>query len=245
MEYSKSDMRKFHNYELPEDKLEVFEQQIKNELMNESFENFKMSEQLSAELFTPGYLQLVGQKKEEFLEGLPQIKNESNVITIQRIIGIAACICLIGASIFLFIGNHGDISITELSSQSAMSSLNLDYMGTVERGSGSEVQNNVFELYQAKKYTEVISEINVGQKTELLQLLEARSLMHLGEKGQSIKILNVLNKPSFPQRDALLWSLVEIELQFKNIENVKTHLIEIIENNYPNYKNAEEILKNL
>lgn len=252
MEYSKSDLRKFHNYELPEEKLELFEQQIKNEEMNESIENFKLSEQVSAELFTPGYIDLLNKKKGSISEGLPDMTEKAKVFSLGKIIGIAASICLVVAAILFFpkldsnmpISDNSSQIINDLVGQSAMASLNLDHISTIERGDNS-IPNQIISLYESGKYALLIEELNEEEKNEMLKLLEARSFMHLGQYDKASLLLNDLNVPSFPQRDALLWSLVETSVGLENTNDTKNYLDEIIKNKYPNYKHAQTILSKL
>jgi len=252
MEYSKSELRKFHNYELPEEKLELFEQQIKNEEMNESFENFKLSEQVSAELFTPGYIDLVNQKKGEISKGLPHISEKTKVFTLGKIIGIAASICLVVAAIFVFPTIDMNVSVSDNSSkiiddlvgQSAMASLNLDHISTIERGD-NEKSNRLISLYQSEKYALLIKEFNQDETNQMLQLLQARSFMHLKEFDEASRLLNDLHVEAFPQKDALLWSLVETSIGLDDVMNTKNYLNEIISNKYPNYKHAQTILSKL
>lgn len=243
MEYSKSDMRKFHNYDLPEDKLEKFEKQLKNKTMNESFENFKLSEQLSAELYVPGYLDLLKEKKNTFLNDLPTADKKRKLFYLKKyVLGIAASICVLVASVFLFNSQQGNQSIQEIISVSAIASLNLDHLGTVERGEAGAAQNPIVELYKNGKYAKVIEDVAIGETSKMLQLLEARSFMHLGDYEEAINLLQGLNTTDFPQRDALLWSMVETELALHNQGNAKKYLREIIQNKYPNYKKAKFIL---
>lgn len=246
MEYSKSDIRKFHNYELSEDKLDQFEKQIKNESMNETFENFKMSEQLSAELYSPGYLDLVKAKKDTFLKELPHVKNRNNLFSLNRyVIGIAASICVLIVSVIVFtLQEVSPSSINDMIGQSAMASLNLDHLGTTERGDDVATKNPIIDLYESGKYAQVIEDVSSDESSKMLQLLEARSFMHLGDNEEAVNLLQGLNTIDFPQRDALLWSLVEAELSMQNRGNAEIYLKEIIRNKYPNYNQAENILTN-
>jgi len=164
MAYSKLEMKKFYNYELSEEKLKLFDQQLKNEEMNESFENFKLSEQVSAELFTPGYLDLLNEKKRNFLSELPTANKKRKLFILNKyLLGIAASVCVLLASVFMFNSQQSNQSIQEIISVSTIASLNLDHLGTIERGEGAVAQNPIVELYKNKKYAKVIEDVSIGE----------------------------------------------------------------------------------
>lgn len=244
MEYSKSDLRKFHNYELEKDKLEKFEQEIKNGSMSDSIENFKMSEQLSSELFVPGYIGIVNDRKNEFLKQLPEIRDYKSGRPVYKLyIGIAASICLLVASMLIF-QTSSLPTISDTARQASIAALNLDHFVTIERGGKTEM-NKIVLLYEEGKYEELISEFKRDRKPDMLKLLEARSFMHLGDHEEAARLMHLLNNESFSQRDALLWSLVENSIYQSNGNSAKVFLNEIIEKDYPNKEKAENILSEL
>lgn len=245
MKYSKSMFKKFHNYELSNSQLQEFEEAIKNRKMNLSLENFKFSELISAEIFNPGYIELVNEKREDILKQLPDMSKKGKIFPIKLVIGIAASFFILACMVFLFQNGMSKSQIHKSISQHSLAALNLDHLSTVERSAEQIQSHPIYELYDSGSYALLIKEVNQIEKSEILQLLEARSFMHIGEHREALGILQELDHPKFPQRDALLWSLVETEYLLGNLGNVTNYLNEIISNKYPNYKEAQKILNKM
>ena len=246
MDYTKSEFRKFSNYSLDAKDLPDFEEKLKNDEVNQSYHNFNLSEQVSTELFVPGYGKAVEEKKEFIRQNLPNVIRDNKVISIRKwSYAIAAACVIFLASVFVINQSKSSQSIEDILSSSSLAALNLDHLGTVERGEAVSVENEIVDLYQKGKYALLIDAASDGEESKMLQLLKARSFTHLGEYNEATRLLEELNVDGFPQRDALLWSLVEAELAQKNIGNAKRYLNEIVTSQYPNYKHAKTILTKL
>lgn len=246
MVYSKSEFRKFSAYSLEEDQLDNFEEKLKKDNISQSYNNYKLSEQLAEELFSPGYLEAIAKKKDYVLNNLPVIKENKTGGNIKPLAyGIAAVCLLMIASLLVIKQTKSIPSIEEMIETSSLASLNLDHIATVERGDKQEQYSLAIELFNAKDYKNLIQELNDHNDSDILSLLKARSYFQIGNFAESKEILQQLNTSDFPQRDALLWSLVKVEYELYNIGNTKIHLEEIINSKYPNFKNAEKILHKL
>lgn len=246
MDYTKSEFRKFSNYNLEAKDLADFEEKLDSDEMNHSYDNFKLSEQVSTELFVPGFNKSLEEKKRFIQQNLPNIKANNKLSSIRKwsYAAAAACVILL-ASLFVINQSASNQSIEEILSASSLAALNLDHLGTIERGEDVSVENEIVALYKNEQYALLIDAASDVDERKMLQLLKARSFTHLEEYTEATRLLEELNVDGFPQRDALLWSLVEAELAQNNIGNTKKYLNEIIASQYPNYKHAKTILTKL
>jgi len=247
MEVLKSKLRKFQNYDLSDKEIDSFECKINDELMNQSYENYKFSENLSTEMFVPGYLEMVQRKKKSFLENLPQSPQiRKGSARIRIFLAAAASLAILLTSVFMFVTIGSDVSSDQLVSIAAIESLNLDHISTIERGASKiDEANDLISLYKSGEYAEFLALINQAEESEMITLLKARGHFHMENYEESMKIFNTFNVETFPQRDALLWSLIEIELQLENMGNAKKYLNQIISGDYPNADKARVILKTI
>lgn len=246
MEVLKSNLRKFQNYDLAEKELDSFESKINDELMNQSYEHFKLSEQLSTELFVPGSINLITHKRKEIMDNLPHINEKSRAFKKRKLVfGVAACISLLIMATIFIKSNVPMVDLQQLASSAAAESINIDHISTVERGTDAGVKDELFDLYVNGKYEDFLAKIKNSENSQYMRLLEGRAMMKLGNHQEANAVLNQININTFPQRDALLWSLVEVELFLNHKELAHKYLAQIVTNQYPNADKAKLILTDL
>lgn len=246
MNYTKIESRKFLNYDLPIDSIDDFEKKLSDDLANQAFEDYKFSQQLATEMYRPGYLDLLAEKREDIFKSItPKTDNNQKIRTKYILVSIAAIGLLLVFSLQLFTNFQSNFSLEEQIVQSGQHSLNLDHLGILTRGDTPEDLSFLIDLYKSERYAVLLNEVGSSNEDPIVNLLKARSFMHLKEYEKALELLTVYNMPDYPQRDALLWTLVEIEMALNNLGNVEKYLNEIIKSKYPTYKNAEIILSKI
>jgi len=243
---NKTTLRRFYDYDLSPEQLESFQESIQDNNMSRSYNNYKFSEQLSSELMHPGYNQTVAEKGKYIFENLPHVNRRSRNIFSLKILSVAACIVALIAMMFLITNRMSSVDVHMIAKQSAESALSMDALTAFQR-SETATENQILSDYSAGLYYEVVDKVADSDENELYLLLKSRAFLELGQLESSKEILDKIDENIFEMKDALLWSYIEVELKFlpDSKEELVSHLQELIKNKYPNYNNAEKILKSI
>jgi len=239
-------IRKFFDYSLTKLELDKLKLADLDSTSESKLKLYSFAKNVSEELFTPGYQELLDRKKKDIddilLEAELKEKKKS-----RYIVAIFLGILLLALSFAYHKNSTRDSSkllFAELN-EIAESAINIDPIGTVNRGSNTEKNLNIWYAVQEQDNDYIVSHISDEEDNKTLKFIKARALLKLNRNHECLQICNQLYTSDFNQKDALLWTLAQVHLSMGHVSQSKDFLNEIIKYKYSNYKKAKLILTKL
>lgn len=239
-------LRKFFEYNVSKLEIDKLNLSTLDSSSESELNLYSFAKNVSEELLTPGYQELLDRKKNDIQDILivAELKQQN-----KRRFTIAICLGIILVVLSFSFHKHlhktSPKSIIAEINFIAESAINIDPIGTVNRSSGSENKLHIWNAVQEEDYDYIISNISADEKNKTLKFIKARALLNVNRNHDCLQICNELYTSDFNQKDALLWTLTEVHLTMGHVSQSKDFLNEIIKYKYSNYKKAKILLTKL